>query len=156
MRCRCFHHHTFGVIHPHAGRHSALSIVIATTFAWFHRRLAAVQNRIQIIDVGRRNAAIRRDRNLRAGEVNLSLIQLVTPFENVWSWRGWSLQLLKKPLELSKSREVCTPPPLESKQCCGGSGTTYTVTVTAVIDPEPTFSRRFVSTADNEIVSELF
>lgn len=62
----------------------------------------------------------------------------------------------KKPLELSKSREVCTPPPLESKQCCGGSGTTYTVTVTAVIDPEPTFSRRFVSTADNEIVSELF
>lgn len=61
------------------------------------------------------------------------------------------------PLELSKSREVCTPPPLESKQWrSGGSGTTYTVTVTAVIDPEPTFSRRFVSTADNEIVSELF
>lgn len=42
------------------------------------------------------------------------------------------------PLELSKSREVCTPPPLESKQWrSGGSGTTYTVTVTAVIDPEP-------------------
>lgn len=80
MRCRCFHHHTFGVIHPHAGRHSALSIVIATTFARFHRRLAAVQNRIQIVD-GRRNAAIRRDRNLRAGEVNLSLIQLVTQFK---------------------------------------------------------------------------